>query len=83
MNTIKKYLGIILVALAPVLVIFMVMQAIEKVGKAAEGIARTNTLLQWSIILIIFFPICLGLVKFGLYAFRGEYEHLPENSDEL
>ena len=50
MNAIKKLVGAFLIVLAPVLVIFMFMQASEKIGKAAEGIAKTNTLLQWSII---------------------------------
>lgn len=83
MNSIKKALGIVWILLAPSLVIFMIMQAIEKVGNAAEGIARTNTLLQWSIIIIIFIPICIGLAIFGFYALKGEYTHLPESSDEV
>jgi heme/copper-type cytochrome/quinol oxidase subunit 2 len=83
MNTIKRILGVVWIVLAPVLVIFMFNQASEKVAAATEGIARTNTLLQWAIILIIFIPICVGLVIFGLYAVKGEYDHLPESSDEL
>lgn len=83
MNTIKRILGVVWIVLAPVLVIFMFNQASEKVAAAAEGIARTNTLLQWAIILVIFIPICAGLVTFGYYALKGEYDHLPESSDEL
>jgi hypothetical protein len=83
MNAIKKLVGALLIVLAPVLVIFMFMQASEKIGKATEGIAKTNTLLQWSIILIIFIPICAGLAIFGLYGVKGEYDHLPTSSDEL
>lgn len=83
MNTIKRILGVVWIVLAPVMVIFMFSQASEKVAAAAEGIARTNTLLQWAIILIIFLPICAGLIIFGLYALKGEYDHLPESSEEL
>lgn len=83
MNAIKKFLGFIWIILAPLLVIFMFQQAIDKVGKAAEGVVRTNTMLQWSIILIIFIPICIGLAIFGFYALKGEYAHLPENSKEV
>lgn len=83
MNAIKKFLGFIWIILSPLLVIFMFQQAIDKVGKAAEGVTRTNTLLQWSIILIIFIPICIGLAIFGYYALKGEYAHLPENSEEV
>ncbi len=83
MNAIKKALGLIWIVLAPALIIFMFMQASDKVSKAAEGVIRTNTLLQWSIILIIFIPVCAGLAIFGYYALKGEYDHLPENSNEL
>lgn len=83
MNAIKKWLGVIWMLMAPVLVIFMFMQAADKIGKAAEGIAKTNTMLQWVIILIIFIPVCAGLAIFGYYAYQGEYAHLPENSNEI
>jgi hypothetical protein len=83
MNTIKKLLGVVWLALAPLLVGFMFMQAADKISKAADGIVKTNTTLQWVIILIIFIPICAGLAVFGLYALKGEYSHLPENSEEL
>lgn len=83
MNALKKLLGIVWIALAPAIIIFMFMQASDKVSKAAEGIVKTNTLLQWSIILIIFIPVCAGLAIFGFYALKGEYSHLPENSEEV
>lgn len=83
MNAIKKFLGLIWMLLGPAVVIFMFMQAIDKIGKAAEGVAKTNTTLQWVIILVIFIPVCFGLMIFGYYAWKGEYEHLPENSNEL
>lgn len=83
MNTIKKLLGFVWILLAPTAVIFMFLQAIEKTKAAAEGIARTNTLLQWSIILFIFIPICIGLAIFGYYALKDEYKKLPESSGDL
>jgi ABC-type glycerol-3-phosphate transport system permease component len=83
MNTIKKLLGLVWMLLGPSVVIFMFMQAMDKISKAAEGVAKTNTTLQWSIILVIFIPVCIGLVIFGYYAWKGEYEHLPENSNEI
>ena len=83
MNAIKKLLGALVIILAPSLVAMMIWQAIDKIGKAAEGVARTNTSLQWGIILFIFIPICIGMVIFGWYAVKGEYDHLAENSAEL
>ena len=78
MNAIKKALGIVWIILGPASIIFMFMQAIEKVGLAEEGVQRTNTALQWGIILFIFIPISAGLVIFGYYALKGEYDKLPE-----
>ena len=83
MNALKKMLGIVWIILGPVIILFLIMQAIEKVAAASEGIARTNTTLQWSIIILIFIPICAGLMIFGVYTFKGEYEQLPTSSDEL
>jgi purine-cytosine permease-like protein len=34
-----------------------------------------NTMLQWGIMIIIFIPICTGLVIFGWYAFKGEFSN--------
>lgn len=82
MNNIKKYLGIIWMLMAPAIVAFLIWQAAEKIGAASEA-TKANVTLQWSIILIIFFPICIGLVIFGYYALKGAYEHLPESSAEI
>ncbi|WP_031526608.1 DUF6814 family protein [Dyadobacter crusticola] len=83
MNALKKLLGIVWMLLGPVIIIFLFMQATDKIAAAAEGIARTNTTLQWFIIILIFIPICAGLVIFGYYAWKGEYDRLPESSSEL
>ncbi len=83
MNALKKTLGIVWIILGPASVIFMFIQAWDKVSKSPEGIAQTNTALQWGIILLIFIPIAIGLVIFGRYALAGEYEKLPESSEEL
>lgn len=64
--------------LAVALVFFMGYQAYAKVNLAPGGIARTNTLLQWIIILTVFIPICVGLFIFGKYAFRKEFDHLED-----
>lgn len=70
-------------ATGPLLVGFMSIQALEKIGLAPEGVMKLNTTLQWGIILMIFIPVCAGLVVFGYYAFKGEYDHLPEHNNEL
>jgi hypothetical protein len=83
MNVLKRILGVAWMIMGPVIILFLFMQAAEKIAAAAEGIARTNTTLQWSIIIIIFIPICAGLMIFGYYGLKGEYDRLPEHSDDL
>jgi hypothetical protein len=83
MNVLKRILGVAWIIMGPVIILFLFMQAADKIAAAAEGIARTNTTLQWSIIIIIFIPICAGLMIFGYYGLKGEYDRLPEHSDDL
>ncbi len=83
MNILKRVLGVVWIIMGPVIILFLFMQATEKIAAAAAGIARTNTTLQWSIIIIIFIPICAGLMIFGYYGLKGEYDRLPEHSDDL
>jgi predicted Na+-dependent transporter len=76
MNNIKKILGLAWMILAPLAVILMFEQAGEKISLATEGVARTNTALQWGIILLIFIPVCIGMVIFGYYSWKGEYDQM-------
>ena len=82
MNSLKKYRGIVWMILAPAIIVFLFWQAIDKIGNAT-AITKANITLQWSIILIIFLPICIGLAIFGSYSFKGYYNQLPENSGEI
>ncbi|MEQ7798220.1 DUF6814 family protein [Pedobacter sp. ASV1-7] len=79
MNALKKALGLVWIILGPVSIIFLFIQAFEKIGLAEEGVHKTNTALQWGIILFIFIPICAGIVIFGYYALKGEYDKLPDD----
>lgn len=74
MNALKKILGIVWIILGPVIIGYLIMEAAEKIAAAEKGIATTNTSLQWSIIILIFIPICAGLMIFGYYSLRGEYD---------
>ncbi|MBY0534676.1 MAG: hypothetical protein K2P88_02410 [Chitinophagaceae bacterium] len=73
MNLLKKYLGIVWMLLAPTIIAFLFLQANDKIA-AATVANKTNTILQWSIILVIFIPITTGLFIFGKYAWNNEYE---------
>jgi hypothetical protein len=50
---------------------------------AATELAKSNTTLQWGIILTIFTPICVGFFIFGYYGLKGEYDQLPTSSKDL
>lgn len=73
MNQLKKYLGVVWIILAPTVMIFLLLQAVQKIASAAEKV-KANVALQWSIILLIFIPICIGFLIFGYYSFKGEYQ---------
>ena len=81
MNAVKRYLGIIWLLLAPAVIFFLVDRAIVHIDP--EGKKDINNPVIWVIIIGIFTPIAIGLMMFGWYAFRGEYDHLPESSVEL
>lgn len=81
MNPIKRILGIVWLLLAPVVIFFLVGGAISHVDPA--GTKDINNPVIWVIIIAIFTPIAIGLMIFGWYAFRGGYDHLPEDSNEL
>ena len=81
MNAVKRYLGIIWLLLAPAVIYFLVDRAIVHIDPA--GKKDINNPVIWVIIIGIFTPIAIGLMIFGWYAFRGEYDHLPKNSMDL
>jgi hypothetical protein len=81
MNTLKKYLGFIWLILAPVVIYFLVSGAITHIDP--NGKKDINNPVIWIIIITIFTPIAIGLMIFGWYALKGEYDHLPDNSNEI
>lgn len=82
MNFLKKFLGLVWMVLGPLTMGFLLIQAFDKVGLAHSDIEKTNTILQWGIILFIFFPISIGLMIFGYYAWKGEYDQLADHSSD-
>jgi len=81
MNTIKKYLGLIWIVLAPAIIYILVSGAVIHIDPL--GKKDINNPIIWIIIITIFTPIAIGLMIFGWYAFKNEYDHLPESSEEL
>ncbi len=81
MNAFKRWLGIILLILAPLVIFALVSGAISNIDPS--GKKDINNPVIWVIIITIFTPIAIGLMIFGWYAFQGEYDHMPNRSKEL
>ena len=79
MNQLKRYAGWIWMALCPLLIYLLVSTALSEINKKPV----MDTRIQWGVFVIIFLPIVFGLFLFGWFAWKGEYDHLPESSDEL
>ncbi len=79
MNQVKKYGGLIWMAMCPLMIWLLAATAMEEIRKHPV----IDTKIQWSVFVIVFIPISLGLFLFGWFAWKGEYDHLPESSDEL
>jgi hypothetical protein len=72
MKIIKRTLGWVWMAAGPVMIFLLVRSAIQNV--TAGGHADINKPIPWIIIIGIFTPIAVGLVVFGWYAWKGEYD---------
>ena len=81
MNTIKRWMGFVWMLLAPLAIILLVSGAYLNID--AAGKKDINQPIPWIIIITIFTPIALGLFIFGYYCIKGEYDKLPESSEDL
>lgn len=81
MNTIKKLMGFVWMLLAPVVIILLISGAINNIQSG--GTKDINQPIPWLIIISIFTPIAIGLFIFGYYCIKGEYDRLPESSEEI
>ena len=81
MNTFKRYFGLLFLFIAPFVIYELVNGAIDNIDTQKKELI--NSPVNWIVIIAIFIPIAIGLVIFGWYAFRGEYDHLPRKSKEL
>jgi len=79
MNKIKRMAGIIWMALGPLASFYLIKTALEEIAAKPN----IDTKIQWGVFVAVFIPIAFGIVIFGYYAFKGEYDHLPESSEEL
>ncbi len=73
MGIIKKIIGVLCMILAPVSAYMLTSEGFKKMAAAAPA-DKTNAITQWSILIIIFLPVMVGLLIFGYYAMKGEFE---------
>jgi predicted Na+-dependent transporter len=79
MNAIKKWLGVVWMLLGPVAIYYLIKTAASEIAKKPV----IDTKIQWAVFVVVFIPIAIGMIIFGYYAFKGEYQQLPHNSEEL
>ena len=72
---IKKIIGVLCMILAPVAAYMLTAKGFEKMA-AASAADKTNAVTQWSILIIIFLPVMAGLLIFGWYAVKGEFDEV-------
>ena len=67
------------ILLGPAAIYYLIRTASEEIAKKPV----IDTKIQWIVFVIIFIPIAIGIMIFGWFALKGEYEHLPESSAEV
>ncbi len=75
MGILKKIVGVLCMILAPVAAYLLTSEGIKKIAAAAPA-AKTDTTTQWLILILIFLPVMAGLLIFGWYAVKGEFENI-------
>jgi len=79
MNQLKRILGYLWMVIGPLAIIFLIKTALSEIEKKPV----IDTKIQWGVFIAVFIPIAIGMVIFGFYATKGEYDQLPERSSEL
>lgn len=74
-------MGVLWMILAPLVIYFLVLGAIHNID--STGTKDINKPIPWIIIIAIFTPIAIGLMIFGFYSVKGEYDKLPKTSNEV
>lgn len=79
MNALKRISGIIWIIAGPLAIFYLVKTAIDEITKKPV----IDTKIQWAVFVIVFIPIAIGIMIFGFYAIKGEYDQLPVSSAEI
>lgn len=71
MDKIKRYLGILWIVIGIAAIVLLVYSAATNIHSARGDIGKP---IPWMIIISVFTPISIGLIIFGWYALKGEYD---------
>jgi hypothetical protein len=62
--------------LGPVIIFVLIKSAVENISSGGTG--DINKPVPWIIVIAIFTPIAIGLMIFGWYAWKGEFDHIED-----
>ena len=79
MNALKRIAGILWIVAGPLAIYYLARTAINEINKKPV----IDTKIQWAVFVIVFVPIAIGIIIFGFYAIKGEYDNLPDSSADI
>ena len=79
MRQIRKLFGVICMLMGPVSIYFLTKTAFDEI----QSKPVIDTKIQWTVFVVVFIPIAIGLILFCYFAMKGEYERLPESSTDI
>jgi len=79
MNALKRIAGILWIIAGPLAIYYLARTAISEINKKPV----IDTKIQWAVFVIVFIPIAIGIMIFGVYAIKGQYDHLPDRSADI
>jgi purine-cytosine permease-like protein len=71
--------GVLWIVLGPLAIYYLVKTGANEINKKPV----IETKIQWIVFIVVFIPIAIGIMIFGYYAIKGEYDHLPQSSKEI
>lgn len=78
MNKLKRFAGIVWMILGPISMFYLIHAAVAEIAKKP----LLDTKIQWIVFVLIFLPIAAGMVVFGYYALKGEYDFQNNASED-
>ena len=71
MDKIKRLLGLLWIVTGIASIVLLVYSAAININTSKGDIGKP---VPWLIIIVVFLPIAIGLILFGWYAVKGEYD---------